>query len=53
MIVVDAGVVVERVARDLDPDRLGTEELAVPHPIDSEVTQVPQRLASASERPNQ
>ncbi len=35
---VDASVVVELVAGDLDPDRLGDEELAVPHLIDSEVT---------------
>lgn len=35
---VDASVVVELVAGDLGPDRLGDEELAVPHLIDSEVT---------------
>lgn len=40
MKVVDAGVVVELVAGDLDPDWLGDEELAAPHLIDSEVTQV-------------
>ncbi len=38
--VVDAGVVVEPISLDLDPDRLGDEELAAPHLIDSEVTQV-------------
>lgn len=37
MKVVDASVVVELIAGDLDPDRLGDEELAVPHLIDSEV----------------
>jgi predicted nucleic acid-binding protein len=42
--VVDAGVIVELVANDLDPDRLGGEELAVPHLIDSEVTNVLRRL---------
>jgi predicted nucleic acid-binding protein len=36
--VVDAGVIVELVANDLDPDRLGDEEVVVPHLIDSEVT---------------
>ena len=44
MKVVDAGVIVELVANDLDPDRLGDEELAVPHLIDSEVTNVLRRL---------
>jgi predicted nucleic acid-binding protein len=38
--VVDAGVVVELLAGNLDPGRLGDEELASPHLIDSEVTQV-------------
>jgi predicted nucleic acid-binding protein len=42
--VVDAGVVVELVANDLDPERLGTEELAAPHLIDSEVVNVLRRL---------
>lgn len=46
MRVVDAGVVVELVANDLDPDRLGDEELAAPHLIDSEVTNVLRRLAT-------
>lgn len=40
MRVVDAGVVVELLAGRLDPDLLGTEELAAPHLIDSEVTHV-------------
>lgn len=40
MRVVDAGVVVELLAGDLDPDLLGTEELAAPHLIDSEVAHV-------------
>ncbi|WP_007024296.1 type II toxin-antitoxin system VapC family toxin [Saccharomonospora iraqiensis] len=40
MKVVDAGVIVELLAGKLDPDRLGDEELAAPHLIDSEVTQV-------------
>lgn len=44
MRVVDAGVIVHLVANDLDPDRLGDEELAVPHLIDSEVTNVLRRL---------
>jgi predicted nucleic acid-binding protein len=42
--VVDAGVIVELVAGDLDPDRLGDEELMAPHLIDSEVTNVLRRL---------
>jgi predicted nucleic acid-binding protein len=42
--VVDAGVIVALVANDLDPDLLGDEELAVPHLIDSEVTNVLRRL---------
>ena len=46
MKVVDAGVIVELVANDLDPDRLGDEELAVPHLIDSEVTNVLRRLVA-------
>lgn len=44
MRIVDAGVVVELVAGDLDPDRLGDEELAAPHLIDSEVTNALRRL---------
>ena len=40
MKIVDAGVVVELLAGDLDPDQLGEEELAAPHLIDSEVTHV-------------
>lgn len=44
MRVVDAGVVVALVAGGLDPDRLGEEELAAPHLIDSEVTNALRRL---------
>ena len=40
MKVIDAGVVVELLAGRLDPERLGEEELASPHLIDSEVTHV-------------
>ena len=46
MKVVDASVIVELVANDLDPDRLGDEELAAPHLIDSEVTNVLRRLVN-------
>lgn len=44
MKVVDAGVIVELVAGGLDPDRLGTDDLAAPHLLDSEVTHVLRRL---------
>ena len=44
MKVVDAGVIIELIANDLDPDRLGDEELAVPHLIDSEVINALRRL---------
>lgn len=44
MKVVDAGVIVEFVANDLNPERLGDEELVVPHLIDTEVTNVLRRL---------
>lgn len=40
MRIIDAGVVVELLAGNLDPNRLGDEELAAPHLIDSEVTHV-------------
>ena len=40
MNVVDAGVIVELVAGGLDPDRLGVEDLAAPHLLDSEVMHV-------------
>lgn len=40
MKVIDAGVVVELLAGNLAPERLGEEELASPHLIDSEVTHV-------------
>ena len=45
MKVVDAGVIVELVAGGLDPDRLGVEDLAAPHLLDSEVTHVLRGLA--------
>ncbi len=45
MRVVDAGVVVELLAGSLDPQRLGDEELVVPHLIDSEVTNALRNLA--------
>ena len=41
---VDAGVIVDLVAHDLDPRRLGNEELAAPHLLDSEVVNVLRRL---------
>lgn len=41
---IDAGVVVELFAGDLDPELLGDEELACPHLLDSEVTHVLQGL---------
>jgi predicted nucleic acid-binding protein len=44
--VIDAGVIVELLVNDLDPARLGDEELAVPHLIDSEVTNVLRRLVA-------
>ena len=44
MRVVDAGVVVALVAGGLDPDRVGDEDLAAPHLIDSEVTSALRRL---------
>lgn len=40
MKVIDAGVAVELLAGNLAPERLGEEELASPHLIDSEVTHV-------------
>ncbi|MGL5808491.1 MAG: type II toxin-antitoxin system VapC family toxin [Nocardioides sp.] len=40
MRIVDAGVVVELLTGDLSPERLGDEELAVPHLLDSEVMHV-------------
>jgi predicted nucleic acid-binding protein len=47
--VVDAGVVVELVANDLDPHLLGDEEIVAPHLIDSEVTNVLRRLVRLGE----
>ncbi|MGQ0630038.1 MAG: type II toxin-antitoxin system VapC family toxin [Sporichthyaceae bacterium] len=49
MKVVDAGVIVELVAGALDPVLLGSEDLAAPHLIDSEVTQVLRGLARRAE----
>lgn len=46
MNVVDAGVILELIANDLDADRLGDEELAVPHLIDSEVTNALRQLVA-------
>ncbi len=46
MRVIAAGVVVELLVNDLDPDRLGIEELVAPHLIDSEVTNVLRKLVS-------
>ncbi|OMH32329.1 type II toxin-antitoxin system VapC family toxin [Tersicoccus sp. Bi-70] len=46
MKIVDAGVVVELLAGRLDPGKLGDEELACPHLIDSEVTHVLRGLVS-------
>ncbi|WP_022927217.1 type II toxin-antitoxin system VapC family toxin [Patulibacter americanus] len=45
MNVVDAGVVVELLVGSLDGDALGAEDLAAPHLIDSEVTNVLRALA--------
>ncbi|MGY1704073.1 type II toxin-antitoxin system VapC family toxin [Geodermatophilus sp. SYSU D00697] len=44
MRVVDAGVVVQVLLDEVDPWRLGDEELGVPHLLDSEVTNVLRRL---------
>ena len=44
--VVDASVIVELVVHDLEPERLGDEELAVPCLIDSEVINVVRRLVA-------
>lgn len=49
MKIVDAGVIVELLAGDLDPDLLGDEELAAPHLIDSEVTHVLRGLVRRGE----
>ncbi len=40
MRIVDASVVIELLVGNLDPDRLGDEDLAAPHLLDSEVTHV-------------
>ncbi len=46
MNVIDASVIVELLANDLDPDLLGNEELIAPHLIDSEVTNILRRLVA-------
>ena len=40
MKVVDAGLIVELLVGNLDPDQLGDDELAAPHLLDSEVTKI-------------
>ncbi len=47
--VVDASVIIELVAEDLDLERLGDEELAAPHLIDSGVVDVRRRLVHHGE----
>jgi predicted nucleic acid-binding protein len=47
--VVDAGVVVELIANNLDPARLGDEELGVPHLLDSEVVSALRHLVRRGE----
>ena len=44
MKVIDAGVVIDLLVGKLQPECLGDEELAAPHLIDSEVTNVLRRL---------
>ncbi|MFP5345567.1 MAG: type II toxin-antitoxin system VapC family toxin [Actinomycetes bacterium] len=44
MKVVDAGVVIELLVSGLDPARLGDDDLAAPHLLDTEVTHVLRRL---------
>jgi len=44
--VVDAGVIVELIAGDLATDRLGDEDLAAPHLVDSEVVNALRLLVS-------
>ncbi len=44
MKVLDAGTVVELLVGGLDPSHLGTDDLAAPHLLDSEVTHVLRRL---------
>lgn len=46
MNVVDAGVIVELIAGDLATDRLGDEDLAAPHLVDSEVVNALRLLVS-------
>lgn len=49
MNVLDAGATVELLIGGLDPGHLGTDDLAAPHLIDSEVTHVLRRLVLRSE----
>ena len=46
---VDASAVVALLMGNLDPERLGTEETAAPHLIDSEVTNALRRLVQHGE----
>lgn len=49
MKVPDAGAIVELLIGGLDPRRLGTDDLAAPHLLDSEVTHVLRRLVLRGE----
>jgi predicted nucleic acid-binding protein len=47
--VVDAGVLVELIASDLDPDALGEDQLAIPHLADTEVLSALRSLVGRGE----
>lgn len=49
MNVLDAGAIIELLIGGLDPRRLGSDDLAAPHLIDSEVTHVLRRLVLRNE----
>ncbi len=49
MKVIDAGVLVELIASDLDPNVLGDEELAIPHLADTEVLSALRALVTRGE----
>ena len=49
MKVVDAGVLVELIASDLDPETLGEDELAIPHLADTEVLSALRSLVGRGE----
>ena len=49
MKVIDAGVLVELIASDLDPETLGEDELAIPHLADTEVLSALRSLAGRGE----